>query len=176
MDYDRTWRAAHPGTVRAYSAKYRATDPEKARANQARYRARHLEKEKARRAEWRAAHPERDIIRRFGLTAGQVAALRAAHAGLCQLCGGPETIVDPRSGKVRRLSVDHDHGHCKRCDGPTACSYAAVRGLLCSACNFKLARYEAGRRFTDPAWISAADAYLARFESGEVRVLLERVA
>jgi hypothetical protein len=43
--------------------------------------------------------------------------------GVCALCSKPEAAKDGRSGRVRRLAVDHCHETEK------------VRGLLCYRCN-----------------------------------------
>lgn len=50
--------------------------------------------------------------------------------GRCYICKRHETVRDSR-GRIRRLSVDHYHGHCS---GPKSCG-ECVRGLLCSICN-----------------------------------------
>ena len=63
--------------------------------------------------------------------------------GLCAICFQSEVAKDPKRGKVRRLSVDHNHTTEK------------VRGLLCSACNLALGIVE-----TRPEWISRTIAYL----------------
>lgn len=60
---------------------------------------------------------------RYGLTLVQVEAMAEEQGGLCAVCCQPETKTDPRTGKVRRLSVDHNH----RTGQP--------RQLLCLRCN-----------------------------------------
>lgn len=69
---------------------------------------------------------------RYGLTAGQYAALVAEAGGRCQLCGDPETRM--KGGEFVPLSVDHDHACC---EGRKACG-RCVRGLVCNSCNSRL--------------------------------------
>lgn len=45
------------------------------------------------------------------------------QGGVCAICKKPETAVDSRTGKAKRLGVDHCHRK------------NTVRGLLCSRCN-----------------------------------------
>lgn len=49
-----------------------------------------------------------------------------AQGGVCAICGSPETTVDRRTGKIRKLSVDHCH------------ETGSIRGLLCMKCNTML--------------------------------------
>lgn len=63
--------------------------------------------------------------------------------GVCKICAHPETIVDKRNGKIRPLSVDHDH------------LTGEIRGLLCNACNTGIARFK-----DDPKVLRAATKYL----------------
>lgn len=62
--------------------------------------------------------------------------------GLCRICRRPERALG-RSGRVRPLSVDHDHDTGK------------VRGLLCHGCNTALGKFN-----HDPEWLLAAVRYL----------------
>lgn len=63
-----------------------------------------------------------NLSKRFGLTVEDYDALLASQGGACACCGGVETHKYP-SGKVKSLSVDHDH------------QTEQVRGLLCVKCN-----------------------------------------
>lgn len=49
--------------------------------------------------------------------------LFAIQNGCCAICKQPEKTVDPRSGKIISLALDHDHITGK------------ARGLLCGNCN-----------------------------------------
>ena len=49
---------------------------------------------------------------------------------VCEICGNEEIIKDPRTGKINRLTVDHDHKTMK------------FRGLVCHACNTKLGWFD----------------------------------
>jgi len=66
---------------------------------------------------------KQQIRRRYGLTLEQYYQMIKDQDNKCAICGNPETAVDPRTNKVRALSVDHCHKTGK------------VRKLLCSACN-----------------------------------------
>lgn len=59
----------------------------------------------------------------FGLTVEEYDKLFIEQNGNCKICGNPETVIDKRTGKFRRLAVDHDHKTGK------------VRGLLCQKHN-----------------------------------------
>lgn len=60
---------------------------------------------------------------RYGLTLDEYTALANQQGGVCAICHQPNTCVDPRTGTVKLLAVDHDH------------ATGAIRGLLCSDCN-----------------------------------------
>lgn len=53
-----------------------------------------------------------------------------AQKGRCAICGVHESEKVARSGRVRRLAIDHDH------------ATGATRGLLCTACNVMLGNAE----------------------------------
>ncbi len=63
----------------------------------------------------------RRTFRKYGITLEQFDELFQAQDGVCAICGKPEWVV--QSGKLRELSVDHDHRTGK------------IRGLLCCNCN-----------------------------------------
>ncbi len=101
-----------------------------------------------------AANPgmerRRDLRRRFGMTTEQHEDMVAAHGGKCAICGQAETAVDPKTGTVKRLCVDHCHTTKK------------VRGLLCFRCNSTI-----GRIGENLALLDAMRAYLVR-HNGDV--------
>lgn len=68
-------------------------------------------------------------IRQHGITVEEFEAM----GDTCHICG-----VTAAEG--RRLSIDHDHGHCSGVYGCAEC----VRGVLCDRCNFLVGFIEAG--------------------------------
>lgn len=80
--------------------------------------------------------------RDFKTTPERVEQIRAAQGGVCAICGGVETHIY-KSGKLRDLSVDHDHVS------------GAVRGLLCVNCNRGI-----GYLKDSPALLRAAAEYI----------------
>ena len=60
-------------------------------------------------------------LRRLALPINVYLDMEKAQAGLCAICGRPETKI--KHTQVCRLSVDHDH------------TTGQIRGLLCDACN-----------------------------------------
>lgn len=79
----------------------------------------------------------------YGIAREEYEEMDCAQSGVCAICEQPETRLH-RSGKVKALSVDHDH------------DTGAVRGLLCSACNTAI-----GLLGDDPDRLVAAAFYLA---------------
>ena len=91
------------------------------------------------RATQKAASHERRVQKVYGLAEGDYARLYEAQGGVCGGCG-PES---GRSGKTKRLAVDHNH------------ETGEVRGLLCSDCNRLI-----GRLHDNPAALQRLAAYL----------------
>lgn len=65
--------------------------------------------------------------------------------GLCAICHRPESAFMARSGRVKRLSIDHDH------------KTGQIRALLCRSCNIML-----GTADDDPSRLEDAAAYLRK--------------
>lgn len=63
---------------------------------------------------------------RYGITRDEIDDMIEAQGGLCAVCRRPESQIVPKSGKPRRLQVDHDH----RTGRP--------RGMVCQFCNMVL--------------------------------------
>lgn len=85
-----------------------------------------------------------DFQKRFGITVEDYGAMLKAQKGVCGICLRPESTIDHRMKKPRRLAVDHCHTTGK------------VRGLLCVGCNQALGNFQ-----DDPTRLQAAIDYLA---------------
>lgn len=59
----------------------------------------------------------------FGISYNQFQEMIEKQHNLCAICDRPESTVDKRTGKIRKLAVDHNHITKK------------VRELLCGKCN-----------------------------------------
>jgi len=81
------------------------------------------------------------VSKAYGLKRGQYAEMLEAQGGVCAICGQPE--AQKFAGKLKRLSVDHDH------------QTGRARALLCSACNAII-----GYGQDDKARLQKAIAYL----------------
>ena len=88
---------------------------------------------------------EKDRLRNYGVSRELFEALYKAQAGLCAICGRPETARANNGLLVKSLAVDHDH------------ETGVVRGLLCSQCNKGI-----GNLGEDPDRLLAAATYLLR--------------
>lgn len=84
----------------------------------------------------------RRLKHKYGLSEKDFLVMFLMQRGLCAVCGLPETATDA-TGKVRALSVDHNH------------ATGAVRSLLCNACNRAL-----GYLNEDPKRIRALADYI----------------
>lgn len=129
----RRYRDRHPGLAAARAAEYRRRNPEKAAA---------CARESSRKMRARlgpAASRERqrgwELKARYGITAEEFNARKAAQGGVCAMCG--------TSPKKRELNVDHSH------------ATGAVRALLCHACNTALGLFN-----EDPALLRRAAEYV----------------
>lgn len=79
----------------------------------------------------------------YGITLDDYNVMLTQQNNVCAICIEPETHIDKRSGKAKRLAVDHNHATGK------------VRGLLCQSCNVTL-----GKMKERPDLLRAAAQYL----------------
>lgn len=66
------------------------------------------------------------VLRSHNITEEQYKVMFDAQGGVCAICKQEETAKDPRSGLVRKLSIDHCH------------QTGLIRELLCSRCNMMI--------------------------------------
>lgn len=99
----------------AYSRKFRRDNPRSI----SRSRSRYYQKNKSSILEKIRNHRYKRV---FGISSDEYQAMHDKQKGLCASCSRPET-ARTRSGRTRRLSVDHSH------------ETGRVRELLCSRCN-----------------------------------------
>jgi hypothetical protein len=112
------------------------------------WRDRNPERRKELRNQWRASPIGKAsvkngyLLRAFGISLADYVAMAVKQGGVCLICAQAETRKD-RSGRVKPLSVDHDHTTGK------------VRGLLCDGCNNAI-----GNLRDDPRRARAVARYL----------------
>jgi hypothetical protein len=93
------------------------------------------EKYAARRADYMFGYR---LQRSFSITLEQYLQMESDQGGVCALCGEPETWISSQTGKVKRLSVEHDR---RCCPGDKSCG-KCIRGLTCCRCNGLVAVFE----------------------------------
>src|SRR3990167_4704807 len=112
---------------------------------------------------WGKRNPEKQrraifkcyLKRTYNLTLEQHEELLKKQNNLCAICQKPEFIVDKRSGKIKKLAVDHNH------------KTGQVRGMLCINCNKGI-----GHFYENPKTLKQAIKYLQQWfhdeeENGE---------
>lgn len=104
--------------VNAMRLRYYHSNKEKALARVKKYRDNNPDKTK----NWKLKDT-------FGITLEEYKVMLEKQSGLCSICLKPETYLDKRNGKIRSLSVDHNHATNK------------VRGLLCRSCNVGIGQF-----------------------------------
>jgi len=118
------WRSENREKAREISRrsneKRKAENPELVRAHQLSYREKNRE-----------ILGDKERQRRFGITRQEYAEMFHRQNGVCAICSQPETAT--RLGKVKALSVDHNH------------KTGSVRGLLCSDCNTGIGKLKEDR-------------------------------
>lgn len=84
---------------------------------------------------------------KFGISPEEYQTFLDDQLGVCAICKQPETVIDSKTGLVKRLSIDHDH------------KTGRVRRLLCGKCNSALGLFK-----DSPDILSAAILYLQQHE------------
>ena len=89
--------------------------------------AKNLKEKRKQNLSWYHNNPDRvrdnHLRYKFNITLDDYDRMYREQDGKCALCKKPESAKDGRSGKIRRLAVDHCHETDR------------VRGLLCYRCN-----------------------------------------
>lgn len=166
------YRHANAERIRAQKRAWYGANREQQCARNRAYARTHAESIRARVRAWRRAHPEKrrawarrnycaneekawaaNLRRMFHTTPEWYFAKLAEQGGVCAICGGTETAIDPRRGRVKRLAVDHDH---RCCPGERSCGRCLV-GLLCARCNTGSSLFR-----DDPVLLRTAAAYRER--------------
>jgi hypothetical protein len=68
------------------------------------------------------------MLKNYGITLKEYDEMFAKQNGLCFICGNPEKVIC-KSGKLKRLAIDHNHRTGK------------IRKLLCDDCNVGLGKF-----------------------------------
>jgi hypothetical protein len=89
------------------------------------------------------AHRKYWLNYKYGITLEEYDYMFKVQNGVCAICNEPETKIDPRSGEVKILSVDHCHNS------------GEVRALLCDDCNVSL-----GKMKDNPTRLGKAAEYI----------------
>lgn len=141
-EHNHNWYVKHAEEVKERSRLWAINNPERAKEHRLRSsrkyekaHERHKDPVRINRAtKWAKEHPERiaEIARKhnYGISSTEYKEKSKKQKNRCALCGKKETHRDHRSGKVRVLSVDHDHETNK------------VRDLICGNCNRGLGMFK----------------------------------
>lgn len=116
--YNKEWHMKNKEHVKEYSRAYREKI-RKRRDYTLEYSKNNSEKIKDKATVW-------NLINKYNLTKDEFDQMLVSQNNLCAICGQPETKVHNISGRVQRLSIDHDH------------KTSVVRELLCARCNLVL--------------------------------------
>jgi hypothetical protein len=93
----------------------------------------------------------RDLWNHHKMTVEEYNRCLEEQDNVCALCHQPERAKDPRTGKIKRLAVDHDH---RCCHGKNSCG-RCNRGLVCRICNEALIKID-----QDQSWLQRVLKYL----------------
>lgn len=158
-DRPEEWKERHRDTNRKWCSTHREKALEDKRKRDARYmqdpvkHARKTASDRASYAKYRrsekyvATRRRAHWKRQYDITPEQYDVMLKKQDGVCAICRQPETAG--RNGKVKLLSVDHDH------------TTKQLRGLLCDDCNKAL-----GCMHDNRARLQSALEYLNRYSKG----------
>ena len=93
--------------------------------------------------EWYLEAASRILKHEYGITLEEYNVILKKQNNVCAICQSEEILIDKRTGKAKRLAVDH----CHKTD--------AIRGLLCWSCNTAI-----GKLRDDPQIIERAAKYV----------------
>jgi len=94
-------------------------------------------------------YKSKSLMKQYGIDIIEYKEMSKNQGGVCAICKCKETSLNPRTGEVRGLAVDHCH------------STGKVRGLLCTQCNTGLGSFKDDNRLLQNAIV-----YLASIEGG----------
>jgi len=145
------WRKNNPEKCRRYSKKSYYKNIKKRRANSRNYYKLHKHecnrKGAIRRRLWRQKNREKAHSQsrkeKYGITEKQFQSMLKDQKGRCAICRCKEIIIDKNTGKVKTLSVDHNHKTNK------------IRKLLCHRCNLGIGIFKDSWKL-----LQAASSYL----------------
>lgn len=141
-DYQKEYREAHREKIQAYHKEYYETNKKILLEKSREYR---------QRPEVKFKRKQYELNKTYNISVEEYDKLWESQNGVCAICGQPETSI--REGKIKPLSVDHDHETGK------------IRGLLCNRCNRALGMFE-----DSPDLLLKASAYLReKFQRGSIQ-------
>ena len=129
-EYARNYRKSERGILATIKAEDNYRNSEKCKITRAIYKK--SDKRKATRK--RALHSPAGVLntkkvklrRRYGVTLEEIELKKKAQNNVCYICGNSEYRININTGKIRELSVDHNH------------KTGQVRDMLCSICNLTI--------------------------------------
>jgi hypothetical protein len=113
LAYSKKWREEHPERTESYKKRQKLYDDTRNAKPEA-----------------KARRKARNLKYNYGLLPEDYNRMFKEQGGACAICGRPEIVIDPRTGLVRSLSVDHDH------------KTGRARQLLCCKCNHGIGAFE----------------------------------
>lgn len=126
------WRNNNKEKAYQSTVNWREKNKEKYLDGQRRWREEHKEKQNEKSRQWQRDNKDRALntllIRQYGIDLKRYKKEFKQQHGRCDICKEKESVKD-KSGKLKRLAVDHCHKTGK------------FRALLCSNCNTGIGRF-----------------------------------